>query len=385
VFGARPPNVADDKQATTADSWSFWLLYIGPVLLQDKFRSSIYHRHFCDFSVIVENCLQFEIDRTDIQELRKACEKWVLDYEKLYYQYEPERVSACPLTIHGLLHVPDALVEIGPVWTHWAFPTERYCGRLQPAIKSRRHPFVAIDNYIVLQAQLSQIKLIYGVESELSLKVPRSVLPANHFSVEQCTSILYSSAPHRPSSSVPKTIIEKILICFATRFDTTKAVVRRHLDIDTIVQWAKVRRLNGGDEMAASALVPFAEDRRDTTFIRYDMLVDLNTRRRRVQPVYQKQSFYGQLQHILVVTLPAAEELGLNSQTTFVLAAIHRCQVQGTSHNGAAYYEQMGALEVVDMSAVQCLIGRIEAVNDMRKFVIDRTGTLQSSYYVTGE
>ncbi|KAF9070517.1 hypothetical protein BDP27DRAFT_1220576, partial [Rhodocollybia butyracea] len=106
---------------------------------------------------------------------------------------------------------------------------------------------------------------------------------------------------------------------------------------------------------------------------------------RRVQPVYQKQSFYGQLQHILVVTLPAAEELGLNSQTTFVLAAIHRCQVQATSHSGAAYYEQMGALEVVDMSAVQCLIGRIEAVNDMRNFVIDRTGTLQSSYYVTGE
>jgi hypothetical protein len=143
-------------------------------------------------SILIENCLQFEIDRNDIQELCKACKKWVLGYEKcviiyvffvlstdvtnrFYYQYGPKHASACPLTIHGFLHVADALVEIGLVWTHWAFLTERYYGRLQPAIKSCGHPFVAIDNYIVLQAQLSQIKLIYGVKTELSLKAPRSV------------------------------------------------------------------------------------------------------------------------------------------------------------------------------------------------------------------
>ncbi|KAJ3898447.1 hypothetical protein F5879DRAFT_812591 [Lentinula edodes] len=59
---ACPPNVADDKQATTTDSWSFWLLYLGPILLQNKFRSSVYHHHFCDLASIVERCLQFEIE-----------------------------------------------------------------------------------------------------------------------------------------------------------------------------------------------------------------------------------------------------------------------------------------------------------------------------------
>ncbi|KAJ3745231.1 hypothetical protein EV360DRAFT_57488 [Lentinula raphanica] len=358
AFGARPPNVAEDKQATTADTWSFWLLYLGPILLQDQFRSSSYHHHFCRLASIVEACLQFEIERERLAELRSACHEWVKDYEKLYYQHDPERVSACPLTIHGLLHIPDALEEIGPVWTHWAFPTERYCGRLQPAIQSRRHPFVAIDNYIVLQAQLSQIKLIYGVEEELSLKIPRSLLPARHFAhVDYPSCILLP--PQQPSSTIPAAIVEKILISFATRFNARKATIRQYLLKDSISQWAKVRRLNGGDDMNSSEMASFAEDRRDATFVRYDMLVDMNARRQTVAPEFQKQSFYGQLRHILVVSLSAGAELQTNTETTYILAAIQRCKIIGTSSSGAPYYEQMGAVKVVDMSVVQCLVGRV--------------------------
>ena len=33
AFGAQPPNVCHDKMACTADTWSFWMLYLGPVLL----------------------------------------------------------------------------------------------------------------------------------------------------------------------------------------------------------------------------------------------------------------------------------------------------------------------------------------------------------------
>ncbi|KAJ3912076.1 hypothetical protein F5877DRAFT_93663 [Lentinula edodes] len=359
AFGARPPNVADDKQATTADSWSFWLLYLGPILLQNKFRSSVYHHHFCDLASIVEMCLQFEIERADVHRLRVACQKWVTEYEKLYYQYDTERVSACPLTIHGLLHIPDALEEIGPVWTHWAFPMQRYCGHLQPAIKSRRHPFVAIDNYIVLQAQLLQIKLIYGVEDDLSLKPPCSLLPAKHFAHPDYPYCILLT-PQRPSS-------------------TNKTTIRKYLLKDSIMQWAKVRCLHGGDDMTASCLALFTEDRRDATFVRVRTFLLM------VAPIYEKCSFYGQLKYILIVGLSAAEELGLLSETTFILATIEQCTIQGTSISGAPYYERMGTLEVVDMSVIQCLVGRVMAMDGRQTFIIDRTNTLQSSYYVAGE
>ena len=39
AYGARPQNVAQDKSQINADSWSFWALYLGPVLLRGWFKS----------------------------------------------------------------------------------------------------------------------------------------------------------------------------------------------------------------------------------------------------------------------------------------------------------------------------------------------------------
>jgi hypothetical protein len=37
-FSARPPNVCNNKMACTVDTWSFWMLYLGPVLLSKQFQ-----------------------------------------------------------------------------------------------------------------------------------------------------------------------------------------------------------------------------------------------------------------------------------------------------------------------------------------------------------
>ena len=49
---------------------------------------------------------------------------------------------------------------------------ERYCGSLQPAIRSRRFSFASLNRHAVDQARLDHIKLIYGIKQELSLKPP---------------------------------------------------------------------------------------------------------------------------------------------------------------------------------------------------------------------
>jgi hypothetical protein len=38
AFGAQPSNVCDNKMACTVDTWSFWMLYLGPVLLSKQFQ-----------------------------------------------------------------------------------------------------------------------------------------------------------------------------------------------------------------------------------------------------------------------------------------------------------------------------------------------------------
>jgi hypothetical protein len=82
AFGARPPNIANNKSACTAESWSFWTLFIGPVLLRRRFSRQKYYQHFVDLVRLLNICLQFEITTEEIQTIREGMIKWVEEYEK---------------------------------------------------------------------------------------------------------------------------------------------------------------------------------------------------------------------------------------------------------------------------------------------------------------
>ncbi|TFK62580.1 hypothetical protein BDN72DRAFT_776911 [Pluteus cervinus] len=82
AFGARPPNVAEAGSASTADTWCFWLCYLGPILLSQRFKRRIYFKHFVDLAQLIHICLQFEITATEIQKLRIGFAKWVEKYEQ---------------------------------------------------------------------------------------------------------------------------------------------------------------------------------------------------------------------------------------------------------------------------------------------------------------
>jgi hypothetical protein len=82
AFGARPQNVADDKTACTADSWSFWALYLGPVVLRGRFLKRTYYDHFVELVKQIHVCLKFEVPRSDIVKLREGLQDWVKEYER---------------------------------------------------------------------------------------------------------------------------------------------------------------------------------------------------------------------------------------------------------------------------------------------------------------
>ena len=94
---------------------------------------------------------------------------------RLYYQYNPKRLSACPLTIHALLHIADGILACGPVWVYWAFPMERYCATLQRALgKSRRFPYESLNKFVIEDSWLTHIKIYYNLWDELSTNKPKS-------------------------------------------------------------------------------------------------------------------------------------------------------------------------------------------------------------------
>jgi hypothetical protein len=87
----------------------------------------------------------------------------------LYYENDPAQLSACPLTIHGLLHIAWGIKVAGPVWTYWVFAMERHCNNLLQSVKSRCHPYACIASFVTATAQLHQIRLLYDLEEELFL------------------------------------------------------------------------------------------------------------------------------------------------------------------------------------------------------------------------
>ena len=82
AYGSRVPNIATDRSNCNAEMWSFWTLYIGPILLRRRFRNIKYFKHFVKLVRLLNLCLQFEISDDEIEEIRKGFIEWVEEYEK---------------------------------------------------------------------------------------------------------------------------------------------------------------------------------------------------------------------------------------------------------------------------------------------------------------
>ncbi|KAL6308889.1 hypothetical protein BKA93DRAFT_815202 [Sparassis latifolia] len=368
AFGPRIPDPATDKSTSTADSWSLWSLYVGPVLLARKFTRPKYYEHFIELVKLLHMCLEFEISRQDIAIIRAGFIKWVTTYKRIYYQHSPERLGICPVTIHALLHIADSIETAGPVWACWSFPMERFCGYLQPAIKSRRFPFASIDRYLIDSARLEHIKMLYGMEKELALKPTASM---SGLAVVECESSHYFIFRHH--------LTVKIVGALATRFNVT-ARVARHALPEQIELWGKVRILPDGDTIHAAALSKPCEDRHDATYVRYEVLVDKNARFHRRRVALEMHTFYGQLQHIFAVRLAPSQPLQLTEPTTLILATIKSCRIE-RSHNtlDIYFFSDTGAVDVIDISCIQCVISRVPDGDHWA--IIDCSGSLARAVY----
>lgn len=113
------------------------------------------------------------------------------------------------------------------------------------------------------------------------------------------------------------------------------------------------------------------------------MLVDIHANNRRTRPKFEVRPFFGRLENILVVHMPATAQLALDTGSTLILAGIRQCEVDATNSLGMPFYSKTGRFEVVDITCVQCLVGRVQ--NDKQWAIIDRSGGLQRSYYAADE
>ncbi|KAI0645014.1 hypothetical protein C8Q79DRAFT_911885 [Trametes meyenii] len=381
AFGPRPPNVATDKTSWTADLRSFWALYIGPVLLAGRFSHRKYYDHFVLLVRLIHRCLQFEITLGEVDEIWAGFVDWVTEYERIYYQLNPERLSACLLTIHALLHIADSIIAAGPVWASWAFPMERFCGSLQPAIRSRRYPYASLNRYVLDRARLSHIKQIYDLGDALRLGPTK----LHGFYQGICIPGYRTCAllpPHPPPptfGSLQAGLQNKIIGAFITRFSSTASSTRNALKNAVFEEWGRIKIMPDGDTVRASMLTGAASTR-DACFVQYEALVDLNARSRNAAIQLIPRTFYGQLQQILVIDCPPIPNSTYSDRAPLIFAVIRTCDIS-EDHPvlDIHYYAKESTLDVVDVTTVQCLVGRLR--DRGRWAIIDRSGSLSRALY----
>lgn len=318
---------------------------------------------------------------TVFSRIRTGFEAWVVQYEKLYYQYDLDRLSACPLTVHALLHIADGIKAMGPVWAYWAFPIERFCGKLGKAIKSRRNPYTNLDNRLLLMVQMMQIKNMYGLHDTLRLGPSKR----KDMAVE-IPNPLYKNYmlvhPRQKEPTIPSGTMAKLIAALATRYSPPHGrclkvgSVRPLIKNAPIEVWGKLQRLEGGDLMHASTVVAKrANDRREASFVRYEVYTDVNARHRKRRPNFQLETFYGELQCLYRINVPATPVLGLEQPEVVVLAAIRRCKItRQLPRLDIHCFQDFGEIDIVDAATVQCLVARLFWRKEW--FVFDRSGTL---------
>jgi len=75
-----------------------------------------------------------------------------------YVQRDSERLSAALISFHYLLHIADLVRNVGPAWATWQYPMERLCGMLLPLVRSRRCPYVNLQNQITMWLRFALLK-----------------------------------------------------------------------------------------------------------------------------------------------------------------------------------------------------------------------------------
>ena len=81
-FGTRMPNIYTERSSMTAETWSMWILYLGPILLRDHFSKWVYYEHFVKLSQLVRLCISYEMAQSDIVLIRDGFVEWVQEYER---------------------------------------------------------------------------------------------------------------------------------------------------------------------------------------------------------------------------------------------------------------------------------------------------------------
>ncbi|UZO03187.1 uncharacterized protein OCT59_023596 [Rhizophagus irregularis] len=171
-IGRPPRDILKYHNGNKAVEWRNWIILFSLLLL----RKYLDKRHLQEWSNIVKAvklCLEPVISEDQVDDVQQLLKKFLDYYEKEYYQHNSQRLAACQISFHYLLHVANCIKYCGPSWTHWQFPMKRICGILQLLIKSRLNPYSNLSNMLTLLQQFYLLPFFSISKSIFKEKLPK--------------------------------------------------------------------------------------------------------------------------------------------------------------------------------------------------------------------
>ena len=114
-YGKALRNISKYSGSFKAEEWSNFLLHYSSVLLhgRGRLRQDLFE-HYGKLVAAIDIAIDYDLTTEQINSIKTLLIEFVSDYERLYYQYDLLRISACLPTFHLLLHLHESISDCGP-------------------------------------------------------------------------------------------------------------------------------------------------------------------------------------------------------------------------------------------------------------------------------
>lgn len=115
----------DDRHFWKSREWENWILYYSVPILMIVPNFENYLNHWVLLVKATHAMLQDQITREELNTAHNFLKKFVRGTEILYGK------AAMTSNVHSLLHLPQKVMDMGPLWAHCGYPFESYNGKVQ--------------------------------------------------------------------------------------------------------------------------------------------------------------------------------------------------------------------------------------------------------------
>jgi hypothetical protein len=186
------PQTCKAINSLNSSQWQQFLEVYGISLLFGHLPKPVI-ANLCDLYEVWITSTAQSVTIANIEHLCRKTQDFVRGYEAIYYNSDVNRLQACTINHHWLLHLPDCVVNHGPASYNWSYPLERYCFEVKHHASSKSEINRSIANSLFRQEQQNHLWLLESTDQ--GHQHPDLIVPTQY---PQCTKeILHPDAATR--------------------------------------------------------------------------------------------------------------------------------------------------------------------------------------------